>query len=91
MSDTAGREAYSKLIINRASRTIGHMSAIKRMMEEEREYQDVLMQLSAVRAEVIAISKQVIKDQLTQKLSETIDEKDEKLLQELHALLEKRP
>lgn len=91
MSDIAEKEAYSKLIINRASRTIGHMSAIKRMMEEERKYQDVLMQLSAVRAEVVAISKLIVKDRLTQKITESIESKDEKLLQELHALLEKLP
>ena len=41
-----------KAIMNRISRSIGHMESIKKMLENQRDCADVLIQLAAVRAEI---------------------------------------
>ena len=40
----------SKAVINRLSRAIGHLESVKRMVEDERDCTDVLIQLAAVRS-----------------------------------------
>ncbi len=58
------QDESNKAIINRISRSIGHFQAVKRMVEEGRERTEILIQLSAVRAEINGISKAVLKDHL---------------------------
>ena len=42
----------NKAIINRLSRAIGHLEAVKRMVEENRDCSEVLIQISAVRSAI---------------------------------------
>lgn len=39
-------------VVNRLSRAIGHLQAVKRMVEEGEDCADVLIQLSAVRSAI---------------------------------------
>ena len=47
---------HTKAVLNRMSRAIGHMNAVKRMIEEGRDCSDVLIQLSAIRSEITNVS-----------------------------------
>ena len=49
-------------IINRFSKVIGHMNATKRMVENNRDRYDVLIQLSAVEAATKSLRKVMLKD-----------------------------
>ena len=42
----------TKNVVNRLSRAIGHLESVKRMVEEDRDCADVLIQLAAVRAAI---------------------------------------
>ena len=44
--------AEIKKIVNRIARSIGHLESVKRMVEDGRDCSDVLIQLSAVEAEL---------------------------------------
>lgn len=55
---------HTKAVINRISRAVGHLSAVKKMVEEGRDCSEVLIQLSAVKAEIAATEKVVLKDHL---------------------------
>jgi conserved hypothetical protein len=82
------KHEHTKAVINRLSRAAGHLNAVKKMVEEGRDCSEVLVQLSAVRAEIANVSKVILKDHLdhcivdavkgddmlaVQRLSETID------------------
>lgn len=82
------KHEHTKVVINRLSRAAGHLNAVKKMVEEGRDCSEVLVQLSAVRAEIANVSKVILKDHLdhcivdavkgddmlaVQRLSETID------------------
>ena len=47
----------TKAVLNRLSRAIGHLSAVKRMVEQNRDCSDVLIQLSAVNSAIKNVSK----------------------------------
>jgi DNA-binding FrmR family transcriptional regulator len=55
---------HSKAVADQLARTAGHVSAIKRMVEEGRACPDVLVQLAAVRAAVDRTAKLVLADHM---------------------------
>ena len=69
--------------INRMSRAIGHMNAVKEMLENNRDCSDILIQLSAVRAEITNVSKVILKDHLEHCLSDAIRSDDEEMMHRL--------
>ncbi len=54
----------TKAVADQLARTAGHVSAIKRMVEEGRDCPDVLMQLAAVRAGIDRVSRLVLEDHI---------------------------
>lgn len=73
----------TKAVLNRMSRAIGHMNAIKKMIEEGRDCSEVLIQLSAVKAEIANTSKVILKEHLQHCVVDAIQEHDEDTLQKL--------
>lgn len=55
---------YKDDAISRLARIEGHVSAIKRMVGEERACADILQQLAAVRAAINQVSRLVFEDHL---------------------------
>lgn len=53
---------HSKAIADQLARTAGHVTSVKRMVEEGRSCTDVLIQLSAVRAAIDRAAKLVLED-----------------------------
>ena len=49
-----------KSVVNRLSRAIGHLQSIKRMVEEGREVETMLIQISAVKAAVNGVGKEML-------------------------------
>jgi DNA-binding FrmR family transcriptional regulator len=54
----------TKAIINRLSRAEGHIRSIKKMLEEERDCAEVLIQISAVQSAINRAGKAVLEDHL---------------------------
>lgn len=80
---------HTKAAINRISRAAGHLGAVKRMMEEGRDCGDVLIQLSAVKAEIAAASKIILKDHIEHCLADAAARGDEQSLERLCAAIDK--
>lgn len=55
---------HTKAIADQLARTAGHVSSIKRMVEEGRSCTDVLIQLAAVRSAIDRASRLVLEDHL---------------------------
>ena len=77
------KHTQRRAAINRMSRAIGHMNAVKEMLENNRDCSDILIQLSAVRAEITNVSKVILKDHLEHCLSDAIRSDDEEMMHRL--------
>ena len=50
----------TQMVLNRMSRAIGHMEAVKRMVEDGRDCSEVLIQIAAVRSAINNIGKIIL-------------------------------
>lgn len=75
-------------VLNRLSRAVGHLNAIKRMVEEGRDCSEVLIQLSAVKAEIANTSKVVLKDHLDHCVVKAVKEQDDDVIEQLKAAID---
>jgi len=66
----------TKAVINRLSRAIGHLEAVKKMVEDGRDCSDVLIQLAAVKSAINNTGKVILKDHIQNCIVEAIEEKD---------------
>lgn len=83
------KHEHTKAALNRMSRAIGHMNAIKRMLEEGRDCSDILIQLSAVRSEITNLSKVILKDHLDHCIVEAVKNNDENTIEDLKGAIDR--
>jgi DNA-binding FrmR family transcriptional regulator len=57
-----GQHQQTKAVLNRLSRTEGHLRAVRRMVEEGRDCAEVLIQLAAIRSAVDRVARVVLED-----------------------------
>jgi DNA-binding FrmR family transcriptional regulator len=69
-----GNHTKSKQVIERLSRIEGHIRGIKKMVEEGKECEDVLIQISAVQSAIKSLSIVILKDHMEHCIVEAIDE-----------------
>ncbi len=79
----------TKAVLNRMSRAIGHFQAVKRMVEDGRDCSDILIQLSAVKAEIEKISKVILKDHVDHCIVYAVKENDEESIEKLKGAIDK--
>lgn len=80
---------HTKAVQNRMSRAIGHMNAVKKMLEEGRDCSEVLIQLSAVRSEITNLSKLILKDHLDHCIVEAVKNNDEQSIESLKGAIDR--
>lgn len=80
---TIRSEADKKNIINRLNRISGQVNGIKRMVEEDRYCDDILVQLAAADASVKSLSAVILKNHLHGCVVEHIKEGDTDVLDEI--------
>lgn len=83
------KHEHTKAIINRLSRAAGHLNAVKKMVEEGRDCSEVLVQLSAVRAEIANVSKVILKDHLDHCIVDAVKGDDMLAVQRLSEAIDK--
>lgn len=79
----------TRAVLNRISRSVGHLSAVKKMIEEGRDCSDVLIQLSAVKAEIANVSKIILKDHIDVCLVDAVKGNDEETVTKLKEAIDK--
>ena len=80
---------HTKAILNRMSRAIGHMNAVKKMIEDGRDCSDVLIQLSAIKSEITGVSKVILKDHIDHCIVDAVKENDEDAIEQLKGAIDK--
>ena len=75
--------------LNRMSRAIGHMNAVKKMIEDGRACSDVLIQLSAIKSEITGVSKVILKDHIDHCIVDAVKDNDEDAIENLKGAIDK--
>ena len=74
----------TKAVLNRLSRIIGHLGAVRTMVEDGRDCAEVLTQLAAVRSAINGVCKVILKDHLDHCLVKAVQENDKQTLNALN-------
>ena len=80
---------HTKAVLNRMSRAIGHMNAVKKMIEDGRDCSDVLIQLSAIKSEITGVSKIILKDHIDHCIVDAVKDNDEDAIENLKEAIDK--
>lgn len=79
----------TKEVLNRLSRAIGHLTSVKKMVEDGRDCSEVLVQLAAVRAALGSVSKIILKDHIEHCIVHAVEENDREAIIELENAIDK--
>ena len=82
-------EAEKKRQLNRISRIIGHLQYVKRMIEEDEDCADVLMQLSASRSALSGLGKEIINEHISHCITHAVEDGDTNAIEEFKKAIEK--
>ena len=80
---------HTKAVLNRMSRAIGHMTAVKKMIEDGRDCSDVLIQLSAIKSEITGVSRVILKDHIDHCIVDAVKDNDEDAIENLKGAIDK--
>lgn len=81
--------SYHKDVLTRLSKTSGHIEAIKRMVIDERDCTDILIQLSAVRAAINSLSRLILQEHISHCVVEAVENNDMKVVEDLKNAISK--
>ena len=79
----------TQAVIHRLNRIIGHLEAIKKMVEEDRDCSEVLIQIAAVKSAVNNTGKVILKDHLNHCVIDALDTGDKSVLADLENAIDK--
>ena len=80
---------YTKDLDNRLAGAEGHIAAIRRMMQEDRECEEILLQLSAAESALDKVAKIILKEHLNHCVKESIQRGETSSLEQFNRILEK--
>ena len=83
------QHAHTKAVLNRLSRAIGHLGAIKKMVEDGRDCSEILIQLSAVKSQIVGTSKAVLKDHLEHCVKNAVEERNDDAIRQLQEAIDR--
>lgn len=81
--------AEKKAVMNRLSKAIGHLEAVKRMVERDEDCSEVLIQLAAVRSAINNTGKVVLKNHMNHCIVEAVEENDQDAIRKLNEAIDK--
>jgi len=79
----------TKAVINRLSRAIGHLQSVKKMVEDNRDCSEVLIQIAAVKSAVNNIGKIILQDHINTCVVNAVETGDKKVLEDLNSAIDK--
>ena len=79
----------TKAVLNRMNRAIGHMEAIKTMIENDMDCIEVLIQIAAVRSAINNIGKIILEDHINHCVVDAIETGDSQVLKDLNEAINK--
>ena len=80
---------YDKAILNRISRSTGHLKAVRRMVEDERDCSEVLIQLAAVKAAIGNTGKLILKQHISHCIVDAVETGDAEAIEKLNEAIDR--
>ena len=80
---------HTQAVSNRLARAIGHLEAVRKMVEDGRDCSEVLIQLAAVRSALASTSRIILKDHMEHCIVDAIEEHDQSALDELNRAIDR--
>lgn len=78
-----------KNVINRLSRIVGHAEAVKKMYVDEKECEDILIQITAVKSALNNVGKIILQDHIDSCLVEAVENGDKEAVERLNRAIDK--
>ena len=78
-----------KNVVNRLARAIGHLEKVKRMVEDDCDCAEVLIQIAAVRAAIENTGKVILQDHIQHCIVDAVEQDDEQALDSLCQSIDK--
>lgn len=78
---------HKRQTANRLARAIGHLESVKRMVEDDRDCAEILIQLSAVRAALTNAGKEIINEHMEHCIQHALEDGDTKMLDDFRTAL----
>ena len=78
-----------KNVVNRLARAIGHLEKVKRMVEDDCDCAEVLIQIAAVRAAIENTGKVILQDHIQHCIVDAVGEGDDQAIASLCAAIDK--
>lgn len=75
--------------INRLSRVIGHLEYVKKMIENDEDCAEVLIQISAARSALNGLGKQIINEHISHCIAHAVEEGDTAAIEEFQKAIQK--
>lgn len=77
------------VVLNRLSRAIGHLQAVRQMVADGRDCSSVLIQLAAVRSALTSTGKIILKDHIDHCIIDAVKTGDQEAVANLEKAIEK--
>ena len=78
----------TKVVKNRLARVIGHLHAVERMLDDERDCSEVLIQLAAIRSALNNVCKLILRDHMDHCMIEAVKTNDIEAIEELNKAID---
>ncbi len=78
----------TKVVLDRLARAIGHLTSVRKMVENGRDCSEVLIQLAAVRSAINGICKVVLQDHLNNCIVDAVETGDMETIEALNKAIE---
>lgn len=75
-------------IVNRLSRSIGHLESVRKMVEDGKDCSDVLIQLSAVRSELGSTGRLLLKEHMEHCIVEAVAQNDQEAIEKMNRAID---
>ena len=79
---------HTRAVTNRLARTIGHLEAVKKMVEDGRDCSEILVQLAAVRSALNSTSRLILKDHIEHCIVGAVEQHDQTAIGELERAID---
>lgn len=74
---------HKKMVLNRLSKAIGHLEHVKKMVEDDRDCSEVLIQLTAVRSALTNLGKVILKEHMSHCLVHAVEDGDTEAMEDI--------
>ena len=75
-------------VIHRIARATGHLNAVKKMVEDDRDCSEVLIQLAAVQSALNSVSRIILKDHIEHCIVDAVEQNDSEAIDRLNKAID---